>query len=191
MGGVAGLLLGQWALQLLIALGATSFPRVAEARMDLRVLAFTVLVSLATGILFGFAPAFHASRNVTHDSLKEGGRGGTSGGGSQRLRGALVVAEVALSLTLLTGAGLLIRSFLRLQEVDTGFRPDGVLTMRVSLPEQRYSKPEQTRIFYPRIDGSHPQASRRGFRRRRHWLAADPGRLVRHHQRRYPSGSPE
>jgi predicted permease len=146
MAGAIGLFLGYWALQLLIALSATSFPRVAETHMDFRVLAFTLLISLATGILFGLAPAF-SSRHVTHDSLKEGGRSGTAGIASQRLRGALVVAEVALSLTLLAGAGLLIRSFLRLQEVDTGFRADGVLTMRISLPSEKYSKPEQTRTF--------------------------------------------
>jgi predicted permease len=147
MAGVIGLFLGYWALRLLTTLAATSFPRVVEAHMDLRVLAFTLLVSLATGILFGLAPAF-SSRHVTHDALKEGGRGGTAGAGSQRLRSTLVVAEVALSLTLLVGAGLLIRCFLRLQEVDTGFRPDGVLTMRISLPEEKYAKVEQTRPFY-------------------------------------------
>ena len=147
MAGVIGLLVGYWALHLLTTLAATSFPRVAEAHMDLRVLVFTLLVSLATGILFGLAPAF-SSRHVTHDALKEGGRGGTAGAGSQRLRGMLVVAEMALSLTLLVGAGLLIRSFLRLQEVDTGFRPAGVLTMRISLPEEKYAKIEQTRTFY-------------------------------------------
>jgi predicted permease len=147
MAGVIGLFLGYWALRLLTTLAATSFPRVVEAHMDHRVLAFTLLVSLATGILFGLAPAF-SSRHVTHDALKEGGRGGTAGAGSQRLRSTLVVAEVALSLTLLVGAGLLIRSFLRLQEVDTGFRPDGVLTMRISLPEEKYAKVEQTRPFY-------------------------------------------
>ncbi len=147
MAGAIGLSLGYWALRLLTTLAATSFPRVVEARMDLRVLGFTLLISLATGILFGLAPAF-SSRHVTHDALKEGGRGGTAGAGSQRLRSTLVVAEVALSLTLLVGAGLLIRSFLRLQEVDTGFRPDGVLTMRISLPEQKYTKIEQTQTFY-------------------------------------------
>jgi putative ABC transport system permease protein len=145
--GVIGLFIGFWALRLLTALSATSFPRVVEARMDLRVLAFTLLVSVATGILFGLAPAF-SSRHVTHDALKEGGRGGTAGAGSQRLRGGLVIAEVALSLTLLVGAGLLIRSFLRLQEVETGFRPEGVLTMRISLPEEKYAKIEQPRTFY-------------------------------------------
>src|SRR5207248_2353114 len=136
-----------WALRLLTTLAATSFPRVVEARMDLRVLAFTLLVSLATGLLFGLAPAF-SSRHVTHDALKEGGRGGTAGAGSQRLRSTLVVAEVALSLTLLVGAGLLIRSFLRLQDVDTGFRPEGVLTMRISLPSEKYVKIEQNRAFF-------------------------------------------
>ena len=147
MAGMIGLLLGYWALHLLTTLAATSFPRVLEARMDFRVLAFTLLVSVATGVLFGLAPAFSSS-HVTHDALKEGGRGGTAGAGSQRLRGTLVVAEVALSLTLLVGAGLLIRSFLRLQQVDTGFRPEGVLTLRISLPEQKYAKAEQSRAFY-------------------------------------------
>ncbi|HLG96230.1 MAG TPA: ABC transporter permease [Bryobacteraceae bacterium] len=145
--GAIGLILGYWALHLVVHLAATSFPRVAEARMDLRVLAFALLLSMTTGMLFGLAPAF-ASRSVTHDALKEGGRGGSAGLGSQRLRGALVIAEVALSLTLLVGAGLLIRSFLQLQDVDGGFRASGVLTMRISLPNEKYSKPEQTRAFY-------------------------------------------
>jgi putative ABC transport system permease protein len=147
LAGMIGLFLGYWALRLLTTLAATSFPRVVEAHMDLRVLAFTLLVSLATGILFGLAPAF-SSRHVTHDALKEGGRGGTAGAGSQRLRGTLVVAEVALSLTLLVGAGLLIRSFIRLQDVDTGFRPEGVLTMRIALPSEKYVKMEQNRTFF-------------------------------------------
>ncbi|HTQ55801.1 MAG TPA: ABC transporter permease [Bryobacteraceae bacterium] len=146
-GGAAGLLLAFGALRLLIAASATSFPRVAETRMDPGVLLFTLLVSLATGILFGLAPVFQASRQDTHDTLKEGGRGG-AGGHSQRLRSALVVGELALSLALLAGSGLLIRSFLRLQEVDAGFRADGVLTMRVSLPEEKYPTPEKTRAFY-------------------------------------------
>lgn len=147
-GGIAGLVLAFWAQRALVAVAAASFPRVAEARMDFAVLAFTLLVSLATGVLFGLAPTFHSAGHATHATLKEGGRGGSSGGASQRLRGALVVAELALSLMLLAGAGLLIRSFLQLQDVDTGFRPDGVLTMRISLPEQKYSTPEQAHTFY-------------------------------------------
>jgi putative ABC transport system permease protein len=151
MGGIAGLLFAYLAQRLLIALSATSFPRVAEAQMDLRVLGFTVIVALLTGILFGLAPGLRALRQVPFEALKEGSHGSTSGEGSQRLRSALVVAEVALSVMLLAGAGLLIRSFLRLQEVDSGFRPDGVLTLRLSLPEQKYSKPEQTRVFYKEL----------------------------------------
>jgi putative ABC transport system permease protein len=146
-GGAAGLALAFGALRLLVAATATSFPRVAETHLDPGVLMFTLLVSLATGILFGLAPAFQAARHDTHDTLKEGGRG-IVGGASQGLRSALVVGELALSLALLAGSGLLIRSFLRLQQVDAGFRADGVLTMRVSLPEQKYAKPEQTRAFY-------------------------------------------
>jgi predicted permease len=146
-GGAAGLALAQGALRLLIAASATSFPRVAETRMDLRVLAFALLVSLGTGILFGLAPAFRSVLHTTYETLKDGGRG-TTGGGSQRLRAALVAGELALSLALLAGSGLLIRSFLRLQDMDAGFRPDGVLTMRISLPEQKYATPDQTRVFY-------------------------------------------
>ena len=147
-GGVAGLLLGYLALRVLVSLSATSFPRVAEAGIDLGVLGFTLLISIATGILFGLAPALHVFRGVTYNALKEGGHGGTAGRGAQRLRNTLVVVEMAVSLMLLAGAGLLIRSFLRLQEVESGFRAEGVLTLRLALPEQKYSKVEQTRVFY-------------------------------------------
>ncbi|MGO4880685.1 MAG: ABC transporter permease [Bryobacteraceae bacterium] len=146
-GGAAGLALAFGAVRLLVAASAASFPRVAETRLDPGVLLFTLLVSLGTGILFGLAPALQAARQRTHDTLKEGGRG-AAGGHSHRLRSALVVGELALSLALLAGSGLLIRSFLRLQDVDAGFRADGVLTMRVSLPEEKYTKPEQARVFY-------------------------------------------
>jgi len=151
LGGIAGLLLARWGLRLLIAVGQTSFPRLAVAGMDLRVLAFTLLVSLATGVLFGVMPALQSARSVTHDSLKEGGRSGTTGAASQRLRRALVIAEVAISLIVLVAAGLLLKSFARLMDVDPGFRPAGVLTMQLSLPEQRYSKPEQIRNFYRNV----------------------------------------
>lgn len=146
-GAAAGLALAWGALRLLITATATSFPRVAGTRMDLPVLLFTVLVTLATGILFGLAPVFHSTRPSAHEVLKEGAHGSSSGS-SHWLRGALVIAELALSLTLLAGAGLLVRSFLRLGEVDAGFRPDGVLTMRLSLPPERYSRPQQEHAFY-------------------------------------------
>ena len=147
-GGLAGLLLARWGLKALIALSASSYPRVAGTTIDGQVLAFTMLISLATGVIFGIAPAIQASRNVTHDSLKEGGRTSMGGAASQRVRRWLVIAEFALSLVLLVGAGLLMKSFFRLQEVDPGFRPDGVLTMRISLPDEKYKQPAQIRQFF-------------------------------------------
>jgi putative ABC transport system permease protein len=147
-GGAAGLALAVAALRVLVAASAGNVPRIHEVRLDVPVLLFTVLVSLATGLLFGLAPAVAMFRADTHAALKAGGRGASAGAASQRLRGALVAAEVALALALLAGSGLLIRSFLRLQEVDGGFKPAGVLTLRISLPEQRYPKAEQARAFY-------------------------------------------
>jgi putative ABC transport system permease protein len=148
MGGVAGLLVAHWGLRALIALTASIYPRVASAGLSGIVLLFTILISLGTGVLFGLAPALQTSGEVRHEALKNGDRTTTAGTISQRLRHALIVAEVALSLILLNGAGLLVKSFLRLQQVDGGFRPDHVLTMRISLPEVKYSKPEQIRAFY-------------------------------------------
>jgi putative ABC transport system permease protein len=120
----------------------------AEVHLDAPVLLFTLIVSLTTGILFGLAPAFTVAQTNPHGTLKEGGRGGSATASSQRLRSALVVIEIALSLTLLAGAGLLIRSFLRLQDVDAGFRPEGVLTLRLALPEQKYATAHQSITFY-------------------------------------------
>jgi predicted permease len=148
LGGIAGLLFARFGLSAIIAVAESSFPRVAGVTMDWRVLAFTFAISLVTGLLFGLAPAWHAAHVVTHESLKEGGRGSTAGGASQRVRRVLIVSEIALSLVLLAGAGLLIKSFLKLQQVDPGFRPDHVLTMRISLPQRRYSSPELIRNFY-------------------------------------------
>ena len=148
VGGVAGLLLARWGLKALIALSASSFPRVAGTTIDWEVLAFTMLISIATGVIFGIAPALQASRNATHDSLKEGGRTSMGGASSQLIRRTLVIAEIALSLVLLAGAGLLMKCFLRLQDVDPGFRSDGVLTMRVSLPPEKFKQPAQIGEFY-------------------------------------------
>src|SRR5262249_10900819 len=136
IGGVAGIVLARWGLRALIALTAESYPRVASATLDWRVLAFTFIVSIGTGLLFGLAPAWQSTHVVTHDALKEGGRGNTGGSGSQRLRRLLIVGEIALSLILLAGAGLLMKSFIKLQQVDPGFRHENVLTMRLSLPAE-------------------------------------------------------
>jgi predicted permease len=149
-GGAAGLLLAQWGLRVLTNISAASFPRLTDAHMDGWVLAFTMAISIGTGMLFGLAPAFQIS-GVTHESLKEGGRGSSASRASQGLRRALVVAEIALSLVLLAGSGLLLKSFVRLMEVDPGFRPDGVLTMRMSLPDARYPREPQIRAFYREV----------------------------------------
>jgi predicted permease len=146
--GLAGILLAVFFLRVLKGMAESSFPRVATASLDSSALAFAVALSLITGLVFGLAPAWQAARSITHDALKEGGRGSSAGARSQRFRRSLVVAEMALSLMLLVGAGLLIRSFLQLQRTDPGFRPDNVLTMRFSLPDETYGKEDMQRAFY-------------------------------------------
>jgi len=130
-GGI-GVLLATWGTAALVALSPDSLPRAREIGFDWRVLAFTGVVALTTGIIFGLMPAIWGPRVDLSDALKEGSRGSTGGGG--RLRKLLVVAEVALSVVLLVGAGLMLRSFSRLRSVNPGFRTDHALTLRVSLP---------------------------------------------------------
>jgi putative ABC transport system permease protein len=148
IGGGLGLLLASWGLELLPTLGAEKIPRLQEVALDARVLGFTLATSLLTGVIFGLAPAFQAVKFDLHTSLKEGGRGSASQKGRRRLRNALVVAEVALSLTLLVGAGLLIKSFWRLQHVDTGFRTEQLLTMRLFPPASNYPDDLRVAAFY-------------------------------------------
>jgi putative ABC transport system permease protein len=145
LGGTLGLGLAWWGLDLALATIPVEFPFWMKFNLDGRVIGFTFAVASGTSLLFGLAPAWQASQPDLHATLKEGGRGGSS---RQRLRSLLVVAEVALSLLLLIGAGLMMRSFLRLQQVNPGFNPQQVLTARVDLPETRYDTPEKRRIFY-------------------------------------------
>jgi predicted permease len=148
LGGVLGWLLAYWGLKgLLIAIPPDAIPAESDVRLDTRVLAFTAAVSLLTTFLFGLLPALHASRADVADGLKEGARG-SSGRRRQRTRSALIVGEVALSLTLLVGAGLLIKSFSRLRQVDPGFRSHDVLKMEIQLPERKYARPEQGEAFF-------------------------------------------
>jgi predicted permease len=147
-GAAAGVLLAYWGLGAVRTASEAVIPRMAEAQIDLRVLAFTALAACGAAVLFGLAPALQACRAGVYESLKEGGRGATPGGSRHRMRRAIVAAEVALSLVLLAGAGLLVRSFLRLLAVDPGFRADHVLTLRLSLPASRYSDPAQVDAFY-------------------------------------------
>jgi putative ABC transport system permease protein len=146
-GGAIAFLLAIWATNLLIALKPENLPRLDEIGVDSRVLAFTFGVSLMTGIIFGLLPAWTASRNLIGEALKEGGRSATAGGARQRMRSTFVVVELAIALILLVGAGLLIKTFWNLRSVEPGFNPDHLLTMRVELPEARYTEvAKQTRF---------------------------------------------
>ena len=151
IGGAAGLLLGTWGLRALLATSPDSIPRAAEITMDASVLAFTVGVSLFTGLLFGMAPMLHMSIKNLSNSLREGGDRSTSGSARQRLRGALVVAEVALAVVLVVGAGLMIRSFSALQDVDTGFDPEGLLTFRLYLSPSDYPQATAQMAFFDQL----------------------------------------
>jgi putative ABC transport system permease protein len=150
-GGALGLLLALWGVDLLVALAPASVPRLNEISLDGRVLGFTLLASLLTGLLFGLAPALQLSKPDLNESLKEGGRGGGDSFRRHRIRNLLVVSEVALSLILLIGAGLMIKSFLQVQKINPGFNPDHVLTMRLSLPASKYAEPREQRAFFERL----------------------------------------
>jgi putative ABC transport system permease protein len=137
-GGVAGVGLAAWALKLLVSAGPQGIPRLSEIGLDGTALAFAFGISLLTGVLFGLAPALQTSRTDLAGAIREGTRG-SKGRGGTRARNVLVVLETALAVVLLAGAGLLIRSFLELQHVDPGFKPDGVITFNLELPTSQYS----------------------------------------------------
>jgi predicted permease len=145
-GGALGFLLANWGLELILALSRDALPRANEIRLDVSVLAFTAVVSLLTGVLFGLAPAWQASRPDVQESLRETARGATTV--QARLRHVLVVGEVALTLLLLIGAGLMFRTFHRLQTLDPGFSHERVLSFRLDLPPRKYSTVDQQILFY-------------------------------------------
>jgi len=148
VGAALGLLLAYWGIQAVIALAPQSVPRLGSIGIDGRTLAFTAGVALATGILFGLVPALHAGRGDLQNVLREGARGSTASG---RARAVLVVAQVALSLVLLVGAGLMMRSFAKLQSVDPGFDPDHVLTARVQLAGERFHASGAATAFFVQL----------------------------------------
>ncbi|HEV2915193.1 MAG TPA: ABC transporter permease [Pyrinomonadaceae bacterium] len=152
LGGLLGLLLALWATDYLVALGSDSIPRLGSIGLDLRVLSFTTALTFLTGIAFGLAPAISTSNPDLNETLKEGGRTSTGGAGRQRVRSLLVVSEIALSLLLLIGAGLLIKSFMRLQRVDPGFDPRNVLSMSIFLPGTKYPEESQHVAFFDQLD---------------------------------------
>jgi predicted permease len=155
MGGAAGLLIAQWALYIVRTLNPGNIPRLEDIAINGAVLAFTFGISVVTGVLFGLAPAWRALKVDLNTSLKSGGRSGQSDSGMRlarhRLRGLLVVSEMALSLMLLVGAGLLIRSFVRLQSVPPGFTTDHVLSMQVAANGPRYKEDKAVVQFYKEI----------------------------------------
>ena len=149
VGGGMGLLMAVWGIDFLLALAPEDLPRGQGGTLDARVLGFTILITLLTGVVFGLAPALQASKPNLNETLKEGGRG--LAGGHHRVRSSLVITEVALALVLLVGAGLLIRSFMRLQQVDPGFNPENALAVSVSLPAKKYAEDEQQAAFFKQL----------------------------------------
>jgi putative ABC transport system permease protein len=147
LGGTLGVVVAFWGVKALAAGSHFVFPRMHEVDLDLRVLLFTLLTSLLTGMLFGLAPALQASQPDFNDALKEG-RSLTGNKAQNRTRNGLIIGEIALSLVLLTGAGLMIGSFVRLLEVRLGFDPGKVLTMQLSLPQSQYPESRQAISFY-------------------------------------------
>jgi putative ABC transport system permease protein len=146
IGGVAGLLVAVWGVHAVLVMDPD--PESAlRVRIEPIVMLFTALISVVTGVLFGLMPAIQLSKTDLNESLKEGGRGGSHGRASQRVRSALVIAEVSLSLVLLIGAGLVIRSFTKLTGVNPGFNMKNVLTADLTLPKQKYAEPDQQRRF--------------------------------------------
>ncbi|MCP9495914.1 MAG: ABC transporter permease [Pyrinomonadaceae bacterium MAG19_C2-C3] len=150
-GGGLGLLLAVWGIDLLVAASPAGVPRLQDVRLDMSVLLFTFGISTLTGVLFGLAPALQASKLDLNHALKEGGRGSTEGGRGSRVRSVLVVTEVALSLVLLVGAGLLIKSFYALLNTDPGYATDRVLTMTLPLSTTKYPQPEDRAQFFQQV----------------------------------------
>jgi putative ABC transport system permease protein len=148
LGGLVGLLLARWGTDFLIAVAPRDLPRLDEISVDGAVILFTLLLSLLTVLPFGLAPAWQSARVNLNDTLKTGGRSGSHG---QGLRGTLVVAQIALTLVLLVGSGLLLRSLLRMQQVDLGFIPERLLTIRVSLLDSKYPDRRQIAEYYRQL----------------------------------------
>ena len=147
LGGAAGLLLAVFGSRSLLHLSVSNIPRLDDVGLDARVFGFTLAISIVTAVLFGVAPALRLSRTDLSEALKEGGRGSEGAAGHTRFRSGLVVAETAIAAVLLTGAGLLLESFRRLENVAPGFDPRGVVTFDTSLPESAYPEDRQARFY--------------------------------------------
>lgn len=152
LGFIAGLILGAWTEQLLVRLAPEGIPRLGSATMDARVILFAIVLSLATAIVFGLFPAWQASKAHPAESLKSSERG-IAAAGVMRWRNALMVAEIGLSMMLMVGAGLLLKSFLRLRAVDVGFETGRVVAMNINLPPSHYKTPDQRFAFFDQLTG--------------------------------------
>jgi len=150
-GGVLGFVLATWGVDLLVAIGPANIPLLQQVGLDGKVLAFTLLVSLLVGLGFGMVPALHASKPDLNDALKDASRGSTENIRRNRARSALVISEIALSLVLLIGAGLLVKSFVRLLQTNPGFEPNQVLALDIPLSRQRYDTAAKQADFFKRL----------------------------------------
>jgi putative ABC transport system permease protein len=150
-GGALGLFFAAALMPALRSISPGAVPRLGEAKIDGAVLIFSLLLCVITGIVFGLVPALQTSKKDLHETLKEGGRSSSEGGGRGRFRAALVVAEIGVALVLMTGAGLLMQSFSRLMQVNPGFSPKNLMAFPLTLPPSRYSKPELQAQFYRQI----------------------------------------
>jgi putative ABC transport system permease protein len=166
LGGALGVLLAIWGVELLVSLSEGSLPPTADVRINVTVLGFAFLISLSTGLLFGLAPALRTMKVNLIDSLKEGTRGGGEGPLRNRMRSVLVVFESAVAVMLLICAGLLVRSLIALQNVNPGFDPKSVLTLRIDLSRTKYNTPEKSENFFRELEqrlGSLPGVETAGF----------------------------
>jgi putative ABC transport system permease protein len=150
VGGALGSLAGWWGVSLLIAAGSVELPNTKTVEVDYTVLAFAFAASLLAGVASGLTPALQISKSDFNESLKQDSRGATGGARQQRLRSLLAIFEIALALVLLAGGGLLFKSFLRLRQVDPGFKPEHVLTLELSLPKAKYSGKQAVINFFDR-----------------------------------------
>ncbi len=152
LGGAGGVMLAAWGIDLLLLLNPPQLPRYNKIGIDATVLGFTLAASIITGLIFGLAPAWQASQLDLQAALKEGGRSALACAGQHRLSRLLIIAEVAMALVLLVGAGLLIRSFVYLLDVKPGFATEHVLTLQVGLPNATYGQPPQRIAFYHQLE---------------------------------------
>ena len=184
VGGILGLLIARWCIDLILYISPDAIPRSREIGLDWRVLAFTIGVSFLTGILFGLVPALQAGVVDVHETLKETGRGTTR---RHWLRSSLVVVEVASTLVLLIGAGLMIRSFYRLQKVNPGFSYARLASFTVSLPQKKYVTEEQRTAFFKRLLENISGLARCGSIGGRFRIAAGQQRLANVVSGRWPA----